>query len=143
MTPAQLELDRHCRAQGITAAVRARIVRLNPDYKPGAYPRGYHPQPNRYLRVIHNLVSKGEFIHRFGFGAYAWSVIPNGVKWRDGRRQYVERRFVEDNGWRVWAGLDPPAPMMAWYPTKKYANDNDCVVEYISAEEFLRRRQAA
>jgi hypothetical protein len=141
MTPAQTELDRVCRERGIGDAVRSRIVRLNPNYKPGLMPRGYYPRPNRYLKFAHDLMSKGEFIHRHGRAA--WDALPNGIKWRDGRRQFIGREAYLDNIWKVWAGLIPPPPMMEWYPTKKYANDKNCAVEYVSAHEFNRRRQAA
>src|ERR1700686_981330 len=134
MTPAQLELDQTCRERGIGAAVRARIVRLNPNWSPGSMPRGYYPRPNRFLKFAHDLISKGEFIHRHGRAA--WDALPNGIKWREGRRQFIGREPYLANIWKVWAGQIPPCQGMVWYPTKKYANDNDCVVEMLTASQF-------
>jgi len=138
VTPEQRRLDEVCRRRGIGTSVRERIIRLNPKTKSGGSVRGWHPtRGNRYHRVFYDHVSKGEFIRRHGRDA--WDSLPNGLIWRDGRRCYIERAPYLDNVWKIYAGQIPPCQIVAWYPTKKYANDRDCAVEYITGDEFLRR----
>jgi hypothetical protein len=141
MTESQKALYAMCVRRGTSPAVRARIVRLNPRWSFGERVRGWHPaHTRRGQALINDLVSKGEFIRRFG--RPAWESLPNGLLWRFGHRRYVARSMVLDNIWKVWAGQIPPCQGVEWFPTKQYANDKALVVEYISREEFLSRRAA-
>lgn len=141
MTPDQIELDAACRRHGISDSVRDRIVRLNPKWDKGKPMRGWHPtRGRRFYALTRGMISKGDFIREHG--RKAWESLPNGLKWKDGRARYVNRRMVLDNLWMLYAGLIPPLAMTAWYPTKRYANDNDLTVEYIPPEEFQRRLSA-
>lgn len=127
---------------GIGGRVRERIVRLNPKCDPGQILRGWHPaQTARNLAMVYDVVGKGEFVRRHGRAA--WDAIPNGLLYKFGRRRYIGRASYLDNIWMIWAGLIPPCQMVAWYPTKKYANDKDCAVELISRDEFLNRMATA
>lgn len=146
MTPAQVELYERGKERGIGAAVLSRIVRLNPNWDEATQPRGWHPAPSSRTMMLaaHNMVGKQHFIKVYGGSAAAWKAIPNGLKHKYGRREYLRREDVLDNIWKVWSGEIPPPPMgVDWYPTKKYANDKGLVVCHISAEEFLARRAAA
>lgn len=68
-----------------TPAVRARILRLNPEgHDPGSITRGYHSS-NREQR---EMMVRGFFPFRELHGT-PWETIPVGMKKRCGRRRYV------------------------------------------------------
>lgn len=139
MTPRQTELYRQCCERGIGPTVRDRIVRLNPTGSESRRVRGWHPSATaKHLMMMHDVIGKGAFIKRHGRAA--WDALPNGMLWKCGRRKYLGRVAYLDNVWKIWAGEIPPCEMMAWFPTKKYANDTNLVIDYISREEFARRR---
>jgi hypothetical protein len=142
MTPAQVQLYESGKRRGIGPTVLSRIVRLNPNWQERTPPRGWHPAPSLEWARMRNLVGLQDFI-KGGGTVKAWRAIPNGLKWKEGRRRYITRETLLDNIWKSWSGDSPPCPVNAWFPTKKYANDKALEIEYISAKEFLARRAAA
>lgn len=117
--------------------VRARVLRLNPDYHEGDRLRGHHPSPPKRYRWDMNGLSQGEFIRRHGRDA--WRAIPNGLKYKDGRRRWIDRRAMQDNVHLVYQGK-VKMDFIAWYPTKRYLNDPACIVQMIPYAEFEHRR---
>lgn len=81
--------------------IRARILRINPNYEPGAWLNGWHPgftvsRECAYRRVM----TKGQFIRKHG--REAWNILRNHhprAWYRLGRRFFVTREAVEDRLW--------------------------------------------
>lgn len=122
----------------ITPAVRERILRLNPNPREGQLLRGYHPNNHfRYWRYTLDCVPKGEFIRKHR--RKAWDALPNGLKYKDGRRRWVSRKTLLDNEWKIWAGLCQLPEMVVWFPTRMYAGDPRLTMEFIPRQEFRRR----
>lgn len=87
----------HMRARGVHPSIRARVQRLNPDYAPGAMPRGIHYKrhmgPNCHFRYM----SKGVFLKRHS--RTAWDRLPREEIIKDGRRKWVRLEAVQDQLW--------------------------------------------
>lgn len=86
------------RERGIGEAVRARVLRLNPNPRDGEILRGWHPAPTAARFCLYNdVVSKRAFIRKHGRDA--WDRLPRDAIHRDGRRAYVTRYAIEDRLW--------------------------------------------
>lgn len=123
-----VQIERHLRARHVGERIIERIVRLNPNGAPeGTFLRGAKPI-SRYRWGAY--VSRGKFIRKHG--RRAWEAMPHGLKHKDGKREYITWEDFLDNIHVLYDGSHPPRPGMiyAHYPTKFYANDPRCVVEF-------------
>ncbi len=83
--------------------IRARILRLNHNYEPGAWLNGWHPgftvsRECFYRRVM----TKGQFIRKQG--REAWNILRwhwPGTWYRRGRHFFVTMEAVEDRLWEM------------------------------------------
>ena len=100
--------------------VTARLRRLNPHPQQGMIARGWHPKGRRGM-YFWDRVGKREFLKRFG--REAWEAMPNGLKIKDGRRQYISRVNVEDEIWRCYTGTAARPEARMIFLTKRYSND--------------------
>ncbi len=83
--------------KGMAPEVRARIRRLNTNYREGDVIRGYHPAWQASREYWRDIVSKSRFIRNYGRDA--WAALPSGVIRKNGKRCYVDRAAVEDRLW--------------------------------------------
>lgn len=81
----------------VGSAVKSRILRLNPNPIEGMRLRGWHRKETVRKMVHVAVMGRGEFLRRFGRGA--WDLLPPSVIYKDGRRRRVSETAVED---RVW-----------------------------------------
>lgn len=95
-------------------SVRERIERLNPNRKQGERIRGWHPTGDE--KFYRRLIGKQEFLKRYT--REQWAALPNGLKYKYGRRKYIALELFVD-------GL----PIEYRYLTKRYANDPKLWVE--------------
>lgn len=121
--------------------VAERIARLNPNPQPGQFLRGWQPSKAKYGRLAGDLIGKRAFLRIFE--RRHWDALPNGLKIRHGRRKYVARETFEDDAPLLYAGDVMPGPMIAWFPTKRYANDPACVRELRKVASWGKGRPLA
>lgn len=70
-----------------------RVLAANQDLQEGYLIRGWHRKPTAGDRLVMSAwMSKGQVIRKQG-RAY-WDLLPHGLKYRDGRRQYVHLRTL-------------------------------------------------
>lgn len=76
-------------------AVRERIVRLNPNLKPGMKLRGWHPtETEKSMTMLRDVVGKGAVIKCYGREAWDFLKGKGGYIFKLGRREYVSHHAV-------------------------------------------------
>lgn len=97
--------------------VRERVIHLNPRPVRGAPLRG----TGRRVNPAAWEVSRGKFIRQYGRAL--WDRIPNGAKRKNGKREWVETVFIQDNMHTIYDGHVPsPQSVLPWYLTRRHAN---------------------
>lgn len=81
-------------------AIAERVLRLNPNPRPGEGLRGIHRRMN--LRWHTGAMPKGEFIATFGRAAF--DALPKHALFKSGKRRWVTREAVRERLWEIWQG---------------------------------------